>query len=539
MDFIGGPAGSIDYTTGAVTLTGMTINQINHTYSETDKKYTTATTLVNITITAGTVYYCKNVAQSTALTQDIAGPPVKLDLTPLLDYAIIPGSVRFTWMGYNYMDRSGQIYRSIDPLTNAGIAAGTISYADGIVTLTDWGTGGGSNAIIMVSLLTSWATQQITGCTFRLPGAPIRPGSFYIQANLVSDGTTASATADLNGVISSTYMSGTVNYQTGVVKISFGATVNGVWQAQPVFAASMKYNCIVYSYIPLDASIIGIDPTRLPTDGRVPVFRAGDVAVVHNEETTVFPAATAGYVLNLGRTRLESAYVIDAGGLKLTTDKYTVDLDAGTVTLANPLDLTGYVTPLSCIHRIEDMVLLSDVQITGQLTFTRALTHDYPIDSYVSSALISGDLQADAHNIFTQQTWTGVWSDTLIGSATTCQYNTAIYPFVVSNLGAIEERWAIIFTSATQYRVVGEHVGQIAIGDINTDLAPVNPATNTPYFTIHLAGWGGGWAVGYVLRFNTAGAGAPAWAACTVLQGVPTVQSDLFRIQARGDIDRP
>lgn len=539
--FTGGAAGTINYATGEVSLSSVTITTETILYSVSAGDYVvTPWTTYGVTPSFGTVYYSKDTTQSTTLTQDIAGPPVT---TQLISYAgmssVVPGSVCFSWRGYRYVDRNGSLFHSVDPLTNTGVFAGTISYGDGLITLTDWGVSGGVNTLSMSSLLSILVRQQIVSCVFRLPGAPIRPGSFYIQVNLAADNSIVSATADLSGVISSAHISGSINYATGVVSVRFGHTVSSVWYDDPVFADSMRYNCIVYSYIPLDSSIIGMDPTRLPSDGRVPIFRSGDIVVVHNEQTTAFPSnAGAGYVLNTGRVRLESAYVIDANGLKFPTDKYSVNLDAGTVTLLTS-DFTGYTLPLSCIHRIEDMALVSDVQISGYLTLTRALSHDFPLDSYVSSALIFGDLQADVHNVFSQQTWTSVWSDELIGSGTTSQYNTAVYPITTSNLGAVEERWALIFTSSTQFRVVGEHVGQIAVGDINTDCAPLNPTNGTPYFTVLAAGWGSGWAVGNVLRFNTSGAGAPVWVARTILQGTPSVQSDVFRLQARGDIDRP
>jgi hypothetical protein len=85
---------------------------------------------------------------------------------------------------------------------------------------------------------------------------------------------------------------------------------------------------------------------------------------------------------------------------------------------------------------------------------------------------------------------------------------------------------------------VGKTVGQIATGDINTDLSPLNPATNQPYFNLNKLGWGTGWAAGNVLRFNTAAANYPVWLARTVLHGPATALNDSFQLQVRGDIDR-
>jgi len=58
-------------------------------------------------------------------------------------------------------------------------------------------------------------------------------------------------------------------------------------------------------------------------------------------------------------------------------------------------------------------------------------------------------------------------------------------------------------------RVVGESVGVVvASHPIANDLAPINPNTGTPYFTMKKEGWGSGWAAGNLVRLNTVGAGA-------------------------------
>ena len=220
----------------------------------------------------------------------------------------------------------------------------------------------------------------------------------------------------------------------------------------------------------------------------------------------------------------------------MPTANYTTDLDAGTVTLD---DVSGLATPLLLKDRIEDMALVNDVQINGTLSLTRALSHDFPAGSLVSSALIMGDLFARVTDVYEQSTWTGAWSDDLIGDAPLASYNNTVYPITVTNHGATQERWAIIFTSSTAFRVVGEFSGQIALGDVNTDCTPLNPATGEPYFIISTAGWGSGWSTGNVLRFNTIAANKPIWIARTILQSEAASGSDHFCIEVRGDVDTP
>ena len=53
-----------------------------------------------------------------------------------------------------------------------------------------------------------------------------------------------------------------------------------IFRPEPVAASSLRYSAVAYSYLPLDAALLGIDPVRLPSDGRVPIFRPGGFAVV-------------------------------------------------------------------------------------------------------------------------------------------------------------------------------------------------------------------------------------------------------------------
>jgi hypothetical protein len=132
-----------------------------------------------------------------------------------------------------------------------------------------------------------------------------------------------------------------------------------------------------------------------------------------------------------------------------------------------------------------------------------------------------------------------VWSDSPIGNSATGSYNSTLFPLATTNLGALTERWALIFTNTTSFNIVGENVGVIGTGNTGTDCAPINPATGVPYFTVQSEGWGLGWAVGNVLRFNTVGASVPVWIARTILQGPETVEDDDFTVLIRGDVNRP
>jgi hypothetical protein len=489
------------------------------------------------------------------------------------------------YLASDLYQRSGQQF-ILNPLptTGEGVDAGTVTsgynplvgeatFSDGVmggrayVTLTAWSAGFSPQLLdaagIVVPYLGNGTVLLTDAAVFRTAVSPLRNGSLQVLGEW-ADGTTVSATSDTSGYIISgsaaidddhpgTYgVFGTVDYASGVVELRFGRRVaSGVgtgvvdlsnmaipgvtWvQSQGVVAGSLRYNAAAYTYIPLDANIIGVNPVRLPSDGRVPIFRSGSYAVVGHTASVTATVSNA-QVIDCARVRLSRVRVIGSDGVVINTG-YTADLDAGLVTFT---DVSGYPQPVTIEHRIEDMALVSDAQINGQLTFTRPLTHDYPLGSTVSSALVAGDLYARVPLLFDQASWTNVWSDILIGSQAPGTYNDIDYPLVMQNAGALTERWAIVFSNTTSFTVQGEHVGVIANGNTVTDCAPINQATGEPYFSIPAAGWGSGWAVGNVLRFNTVGAEYPVWVVRTVQQGPETVGADQFTLLVRGDVDRP
>lgn len=501
----------------------------------------------------------------TGTTETFTASQLTIDLTDGYDEDIVAGSVRFIAADRTYVDRNGTLYHTISPTTNAGTLGGTLQYGSGLASISDW-VEGGANAVNMRSLVTEVSGQDIATLVFRVPIVPIRTSSLQILGTF-SAGGTFNVTADDSGNISGTGVKGVVDYQTGIVKVQFGTVTTitsgnrATIEAYPwynvgqeytdgtdikilvpsfVRADTITFNAVGFTYLPLAANILGLDPVRLPSDGRVPIYRAGSVVVVNCTKQTQFVTGTAGEVLSVGDTRLSMLKVVDSAGTIADPSGYTIDLDAGIVTLSGSFSNAGLTLPLFAEYRIEDLALITDVQINGTLALNRPLTHAYPAyDTLVSSALLIGDMQAHQSTLFSQETWSNNFQDVRDGSPIPAQYNAPIYPIVVTNAGAIQERWALVFTSNSSYRIIGESVGQLGIGDINTDISPENPTSSAPYFTILSLGWGSGWVAGNVLRFNTIAANFPIWAVRTVLQGEATSIDDKFTIQVRGDVDRP
>ena len=489
---------------------------------------------------------------------------LRLDLSSGYDEQILTGSARFKVGADTFLDRDGILYRNVDPSNNSGIASGSIQYGTGKVEIESW-TPNGDNTVSLDSLTTTTDLPPMNQVSFRTPVIPIRPQSLTVVVASLEHGQ-LTLTTDENGVIETSLAHGKINHDTGFVDIYF-YTKTEITEANraeitakdwydvrmeyeelgktyinvPVWidGSSVRYNAIAYTYIPLDSEILGLSATRLPLDGRVPIFRVGDIGIVSSSKTQELPSHIAGQTYDLNDQRISWCELEDSQGTKVPFDMYVVDYDYGKVTLNGDFVIGALVAPLTAKYRYQDMGLIRDVQISGQLTFTKPLTHNYDAaDTIVGSALVIGDMQSRYTRKFVQQTWNNAWADEATGSGISANYNDALYPIAVTNKGAIQERWALIFTDNTNFRCVGEYSGQIGTGSTSFDFAPINPVTGLPYFTVKKEGWGAGWANGNVLRFNTVAANFPVWVIRTVKQSEPTVMSDQFQIMLRGDIDR-
>ena len=557
------PIGGINYTTGVITITnGVSVATSLYRWDSyhgptPNGIWTWVPGSVTIGITGANASFgwvddsilAHGTAESEIFT--FASAPITFDLLATSSSRLVPQSAMFTAGGKTYIDRSGILYTDVANTTGSGVPVGTVDYTSGVATLTDW-VNGVALGLSMVSALATRGTYATPIMYFRTSGAPIRPGSLYIQVTR-ENGELLTGTGDASGVVSGLKVAGSVDHDTGIVRLLFGEMVTAAGnEAEPwylpgavvggmvlkpvsVIPSTFRYNAVVLTNLPINADILGIDPVRLPVDGRVPIYRPADVVVIHNTDTFALPnPAVASTTYNVGRTNLSELWLTDTAGVKVDTTKYTYSLDAGTVTMAAGLTLTGLVQPLIAHHRIEDMAMLSDVQINGQLSVSAQIPRSYGINSFVSSALLFGDMNARVENVFDLLSFT-TWVD-IQTTGSNAQFNDIDYPVEVLNNGALTERWRINFTSTTGFQVIGENLGVIATGSTSTDTSPANALTGNPYFVIRAAGWGAGWSAGNQLRFNTVGAAAPIWITRTVLPGA-TLNGDSFSMQMRGDVD--
>lgn len=546
---VGQVMGTVNYTTGAVTINPTTAIDVYENvvqaypsgsntlfYEKRVLRNAHAVGLLNLSVTS--VQHSQSAGPlvgATAVT-----PSWSFEVPTLAGLTLKADALAFTVGGTPYTAAGGSLYQGWDAVTGTGGPAGSVA-SGGAVTVTAL-PANGTNSIVWSNAAQDRSAPRVGQGVFRVQSAPLKVGVFQIQSGALVGG------ANDSGVITGGGWNGTVDFQRGIVRWNRVNNVTGPWfggwstweTITPVPADTLTYNAVFLQYVPIDGTLLGLETARLPLDGRVPIYRPGGQVIVHNTLTTALPnPLTKGTAYSLGRQRVAAVLVRTLTGAKVPGALYTVDFDAGEITFPVPSDLTGLDQPFTVHHRIEDELMLLRADISGQLDLVAGLTHDYPAGtSYVSSKLRKGDLFARASLYLEQTTWTSVWSDDLIGTAPTASYNSIDYPAVVTNRGAITEEWAVIFTGATQVRVVGRNVGQVLTGvSITADIAPLNPQTGVPYFSIPALGWGGGWAVGNVLRFNTAAAGAPAWVARTVLPGPATVASDAATIAFRADVD--
>ena len=507
----------------------------------------------------------RDTSGSNSATHTVTANKLKLDLSSGFDEQILTGSARFKVGADTFLDRTGLLYRNVNPANNSGIQSGVIQYGTGIVEIDSW-TPNADNTITLESLTTTTDLLPVNKISFRTPIMPIRPQSLTVVVGTIEFGQ-LTLTADENGIIETSRAHGQVNWDNGFVTIYFYTKtkiteanraeieandwydplleyddLDGRYINVPVWvdASSVRYNAVAYTYIPLDSEILGLSATRLPLDGRVPIFRVGDIGIVSSSKSFELPDEVAGKIYELPDQRISWAELEDADGVKVPFDMYSVDYDYGRFTLGGDFALNNLSAPLTLRYRYQDMLLIRDVQINGQITFTKPLTHNYDHeDTVVGSVLVIDDMQSRYTGKFVQETWNSIWNDQPSEGAISANYNDALYPIEVTNKGAIQERWALVFISETTFRIVGETTGQLAgTGSTNADCAPINPVTNSPYFVVKKEGWGAGWTSGNVLRFNTIAAMFPVWVIRTVKQSEPTVLSDEFQIMLRGDIDR-
>jgi len=558
--------GTFNTTTGIVTLTAQ-VQFIYNSYSHITGTWSEKIYTVDPHEAANLAAQSDGTPTTTAKAEQFPVTTLEIDLLRTVADNLVQNSIEFSAIGKTYQDQNGTLYADIDPQTGSGTAAGTIDYTTGIASIT-WWADASPVSMDVTSMLTIYGQWLAYEAFFRTAAAPLKTESVQIIAT-TADGEQITATVGADGNFANAVIHGAVNNEYGVCSVKFGSWVEDatltteekledwyavaetdgtkVFKPRAVLPGALNYNAVAYSYIPLDADILGIDPVRLPSDGRVPIFRPGNIILIMHSADTAPTAASNSTVISAGRTRLAWVRLIDANGDTITSG-YTLDRENGTVTIT---DATGMVGPVVLRHTIADLRMVTDAQINGALTLSRPLSHDFPAnDTIVASCLIHGDRFARVSKTFDQSSWNSTWSD-VPGTEATATLNLIDYPIEVTNEGTDTDRWVLRWTSSTTAELISEKRGLVWSGSYTAggaDIAPINPRTKNPdgtggvpYMTIPGAANGGGWSAGNVLRINTVGAIADIWMARSIQQSDEPLGAgeDGCEIYALGNIDRP
>jgi len=123
------------------------------------------------------------------------------------------------------------------------------------------------------------------------------------------------------------------------------------------------------------------------------------------------------------------------------------------------------------------------------------------------------------------------WAET--SSAGT--YDESANPPEIDNIGSIEETWTLTFTSATAFDCSGAAAGAVGSGNISGDFSPNNTDWTKPYFILRAAGWGGTWASGDTIVFQTHPAAQAMWFKEVVPAGSSAYSNNTFKTRIAGE----
>ena len=121
------------------------------------------------------------------------------------------------------------------------------------------------------------------------------------------------------------------------------------------------------------------------------------------------------------------------------------------------------------------------------LTLVTALGNNYAAGTKVGTMIDLGNVAP------TQDSWT---ETSALGT-----YDETTYPLTLFNVGSVTDSWTFTFTDGTNFGVVGAQTGSLGAGDINTNFKPSNGSSY--YFELDKDGWGGSWAHGDTITFDT------------------------------------
>lgn len=432
---------------------------------------------------------------------------------------------------------SGGIIQNLNATNNAWTGSGTYNgdYIEFYPFETYYSTNTPNDSTVIkpdvfwCTEITGYAPTAITELQAVLLTGNIVPSSVSISAIRTSDSVALSASDNGSGSLTGDF-TGTVDYEAGFVDIQSAVQFN---------SDSIVVSCSAYAYSATSASGIPFNTEIYPVDGRIKLFKNGDIVVVYESVTdTLTDPVPLSTPQSLTHANVLDIVVKDSAGTPATlvlNTHYTQDLVNGTVTIT---DKTGFTEPLKVTYQIEDMSVITSID-GKDVILNSAPSHTYTSAAKCSGIIFSTDLTCSTNSFHDLSTWNGTtWTDTPYTSVASASYDTTNYQVVLTNDSTIDERWCLKFVSTTTVDIYGERLGLIASAQaIGSTIAPLNPATSLPYFSINSAGWGSGWNTGEAVRFNTVAPTIPLWVVRSTQAGANySGVNDSTSIQVRGDI---
>ncbi len=175
----------------------------------------------------------------------------------------------------------------------------------------------------------------------------------------------------------------------------------------------------------------------------------------------------------------------------------------GIIADTDTIRVTNMPTPDSTTGT-EEFLTVSGAPVVSGTTLTITV-----LEAIANSYTVAGgtrvmSIYAPADVIGTVDNWV------LTSSAGT--YDNASYPVILDNIGTVEQTWTLTFADATTFTVSGDTLGAVGgSGAITADFIPSNPAFTKPDFTLEYLGFGGTWAPGDTIVFQTHPSAVPIW----------------------------
>lgn len=244
-----------------------------------------------------------------------------------------------------------------------------------------------------------------------------------------------------------------------------------------------------------------------------PTDTQGDIGAYDFFGTGRFEAArTAGQSsidINFGDTDLDG--VMAPGDKLYITDKKNVDD-------------TGHNDEFGEIDTIVWNGSVATIGLVDPLQFSYAVSYQDAGVTYYSRCgvyLELGDLvgSADAHVV----------------TSAAGTFDSTNNPVEGDNESTVEDSITVTFTGATTFTVAGTYLGALGAGVIGSDFAPTNPNTGRPYFTIPSVAWGGTWAPGDTLDFDTHPASGAIWLKEEVPAGAQSFSNNIVEVAFYGE----